>query len=135
MRLRDAALALGRRSTEATMSERVLVGTEADGTDEHTGDATTVLIDVVYGQDGEGIGQVKYVADTVSLSSGAGQVASVQRPILKVPTGTPLLDQGKAVWVASSTVDGLLVGRRYQIAGVPEAGSTTAHRYPLTELS
>jgi hypothetical protein len=113
----------------------VRVGTLTDATDPVTGDATDALGDVVYGGAGGAPAQIKYVAETVSPTSGPGQVVNLQRPMLKVPTGTPRLEEGLTVLVVTSRVDQLLVGRSYQIAGSPESGTTTAHRYPLTELT
>lgn len=128
-------LARGRKLANDLMPEKVRIGTLTDGTDPVTGDATEVLGDIVYGGDEGAPAQIKYVAETVSPSDGPGQIVNLQRPLLKVPTGTPRLDEGLTVEVVASRVDGLLVGRSYQIAGSPEAGTTTAHRYPLTELT
>lgn len=131
----DGVLTDGRAAALSLMSETVRVGTITDGTDPDTGDATEALENVVYGGDEGAPAQVKYVAETVSQTAGPGQIVNLQRPILKVPTGTPRLDEGLTVEVVGSRVDDLLVGRRYQIAGSPESGTTTAHRYPLTELT
>jgi len=118
------------------MTERVRVGREADGTDPDTGDATTVLADVVYGTDEAGApARIKYVADTVVDSGSTGQIVSLQRPFLHVPSGSPLLAEGLAVRCVSSLVDAVLAGRWYRITGSPDAGQTSAHRYPLIELS
>lgn len=127
--------AIARAKLQSLMTESVRVGLAHDATDPITGDAVQELTDVVYGGNDGSPGQIKYVAETVSPSSGPGQVVNLQRPILKVPTGTPLLSEGLTVVVAASLADALLVGRSYQIAGSPESGTTTAHRYPLTELS
>lgn len=128
-------LARGRRLSNDLMPEMVRVGPLTDATDPGSGDATETLGDVVYGGDDGAPAQIKYVAETVSPTNGPGQVINLQRPILKVPTGTPRLEEGLTVQVVSSSVDQLLVGRSYQIAGSPESGTTTAHRYPLTELT
>jgi len=127
--------AQARHNLVRRMTERVRVGREVDGTDAN-GDATSVLDDVVYGGDQAGSpAQIKYVAGVVAGSAVTGQVVAMQRPILKVPSDSPLLAEGLAVHCVSSAADGILAGRRYRISGSPDAGQTSAHRYPLIELS
>lgn len=117
------------------MTETVRVGPAVDGFDPETGDPTVEITDPLYGGDSGAPGQIKYVAGSVSESGGTGDTVAVQKPILKVPHGTVLLPEGDAVFVVSSTVDDVLTGRWYRIAGTPDAGQTSAHRYPLTEIS
>lgn len=131
----ESILEDGRAAMLTRMTELIRVGTSVDSTDPETGDAITQLVDVVYGGDEGAIGQIKYVAESVQNSSGTGQTIALQRPVLKVPTTAPRLDEGRTVYVVSSRVDGLLAGRVYTVAGSPDAGQSTAHRYPLTELS
>lgn len=119
----------------ARMTEAVRVGPAVDGFDPETGDPTVEITAPLYGGDSGAPGQIKYVADSVSESGGTGDTVAVQRPILKVPHGTTLLPEGDAVYVVSSTADDILAGRWYRIAGTPDAGQTSAHRYPLTEIS
>lgn len=117
------------------MTEQVRVGPAKDGVDPTTGDPTRELSATRYGGEDGAPARIKYVADSVSESRGTGDPVAVQRPILKVPSGTAHLPEGDAVLVVSSEVDGILAGRWYRIAGAPDAGQTSAHRYPLTELS
>jgi len=113
------------------MSETVTVGLFADGTDETTGDPTRVLVTSRY----VGKARVKYPSLGVSERSEPSNVFAVQQTMLSIPTGAPELREGDEVSVTGSTVDTGLVGRRYKIAGAAQAGQTTSHRYPLTELT
>lgn len=128
-------LADGRAAANARMTELVRVGPAVDGVDEQSGDPTVDIENAVYGGSEGAIGQIKYVAESVSESAGTGQSLAVQRPILKVPYGSPILSEGDAVVVVSSNSDQILDGRWYRIAGAADAGQTTAHKYPLIELS
>lgn len=131
----SSILADGRAAANARMTELVRVGSALDGVDEETGDQTVEIDQAVYGGADGAAGQIKYVAESVSESAGTGQTVAVQRPVLKVPYGSPLLPEGDAVFVVSSAADHLLAGRWYRIAGSADAGQTTAHKYPLIELS
>lgn len=128
-------LVRARAAADSLMSERVRVGPAVDGHNPETGAPTVEIAEPLYGGQEGAPGQIKYVADSVSESSGTGDTVAVQRPILKVPHGTPLLPEGDAAYVVSSTADDILAGRWYRIAGTPDAGQTSAHRYPLTEIS
>ncbi|GAA4762600.1 DUF6093 family protein [Microbacterium gilvum] len=120
----------GRRLAEARMTETVLVGRFVDGTDEETGNATRVLAEERY----TGIGRVKYPSLTVSDTS-AGLPVAEQQLTVSIPSGSPQCFEGDDVVVSASAVDGLLVGRRFRITGEPQSGQTTAHRYPVRELT
>lgn len=124
-------LARGRALADARMSEAVVVGLFMDGTDEDTGDPTMVLVQSRY----DGPGRVKYESLTVSDSSASSQPVASQKPMLSIPTGSPLLLEGDTVRVVDSVADELLVNRFYKIDGAPQSGQTTSHRYPLVEHS
>lgn len=126
-----AALPGLRSQAVSRMTETVTAGTFTDGVDPATGAPIRVPADERYA----GIGRVRYPTSTVSDRDGTGQVVQSQDLILSIPTGSARLFEGDEVLVVSSSADDLLVGRRYQIAGSAQAGQTTAHRYPLTELS
>lgn len=129
------ALARARAAANELMTELVRVGPAVDGVNPETGDPTRTIPEVRYGGQDGATARVKYVADSVSESSASGDPVAVQRPILKVPSGTVRLTEGDAVFVVSSEVDDILIGRWYRISGSPDSGQTSAHRYPLTELS
>lgn len=124
-----SVLDAGRAMAESRMTETVTVGLFKDGTDEN-GDATRVLVTERY----SGIGRIKYPSLAVSDRQEPSQPVGVQEPYLSIPTGSPALFEGDEVHVTASTVDDLLVGMTARIAGVPQSGQTTAHRYPLKEL-
>lgn len=125
----------GRRFANSLMTERVIVGTEKRTTDPETGKARIVIEDVIYGGTEGAAGQIQYSGLAVTDSNTTGQSVVEQNPRLKVPTGSPPLPEGQTVRVVSSDADSVLIGRRYRINGAPDAGSTTANRYPLVELS
>ena len=120
----------GRRTADSRMSETVTAGRYTDGTDPVTGDPTRVLVEERY----TGRARLKYESLTVSDSDSTSQVATTQKPMLSIPTGSTLLQEGDEVRVIASTADDLLVNRFYSIEGAPQSGQTTAHRYPLKEL-
>lgn len=124
------ALADGRAIAEARMTETVTVGQYTDdvGT---TGNATRTLVTERYA----GIGRIKLETLAVSDRSEPDQSFVEQDPVLGIPTTSPALHEGDEVVVTASTADPFLVGRRYRIAGTPQAGQTTAHRYPMKEIT
>lgn len=124
-----SALAEGYAAAESRMTERVQIGVFADGMAED-GSAIRTLVEERYA----GIAQVKYPGTAVSVSDRVQVVAS-QDIIVKIPHGSPKAYQGDEVLVTASTVDPALVGKTYQIKGSPDIGQTSAHRYPVTELS
>lgn len=124
------ALADGRASAEARMTETVAVGLYADDVDSN-GNATRTLLVERYA----GIGRIKLETLAVSDRSEPDQAFVEQDPLLGIPTSSPALHEGDEVLVIASTADPSLVGRRYRIAGTPQAGQTTAHRYPMKETT
>lgn len=125
----------GRTFANSLMTERIIVGTEKRATDPTTGKAILVLEDVIYGGTEGAPGQIQYTGLAVTDSNTTGQSVVEQNPRLKVPSGSPLLPEGQTIRVVASDADSVLVNRRYRINGAPDAGGTTAHRYPLVELS
>ena len=129
MSMLNRALGMGRRLAVSRMTETVVVGLFEARTDEN-GDAASVLVEERY----SGIGRVKYPSLTVSEHMEPSQPAQVQEPYLSIPSGSPALLAGDEVHVTASTADERLVGMTARIAGVPQSGQTTSHRYPLKEL-
>jgi hypothetical protein len=117
------------------MTETVTVGSFEDTSDPVTGDPVRTPVMSRY----TGIGRIRYGSLAASsTSTGADQIGQpviVQTPYLSIPHGSPRLYETDEVLVDESTADGLLIGRRYEIAGNASIGQTTAHKYPLTELS
>lgn len=130
----NAALPLLRAEAESRMTETVTVGTFEDGVGED-GSPTRTPIDTRF----TGRARVRYasLATSGTATSGdqIGQPVVVQTPYLSIPHGSPRLYEGDEALVDASVADELLVGRRYAIAGNGTIGQTTAHRYPLTELT
>lgn len=121
-----------RREADARMTEIVRAGTYTDGTDEDTGDQTRVIVEVLY----EGPARVRYSANAVRGDDRVGQVFASQDITVSIPTAAQTrIPDGAAIEVLASTVDPVLVGRVYTVDGAPAMGQTTAHRYPVTELS
>lgn len=79
-------------------------------------------------------GQVKFHTVQVSDREQAGQLIGVQQLTVKVAVGsTPNVREGHFCRVTASTADVSLVGRVFRIAGWPQGGQTTSHRYPVEE--
>ncbi|MEV4777459.1 DUF6093 family protein [Microbacterium sp. LWH12-1.2] len=112
------------------MTETVEAGVFTDGV-APDGSPTRVLVDERY----TGKARVKYESLAVSESDNTSQLVATQTPFASIPTGSARLFEGDELHVTASTADGLLVGRKYTVAGSAQAGQTTAHRYPLKELS
>lgn len=128
--LSDAQLARARAQLERRMTETVEVGNFKDDV-AADGSPVRVLTTERYA----GRGRIKYESLTVSDSDRASQLVTAQRPVLSIPTGSPLLHKGDEVNVTASGADVLLIGRTFTISGTPQVGQTSAHRYPLKELS
>lgn len=121
-----------RRAADERMTETVKAGTYTDGTDEVTGDPTRVIVEVIY----EGPARVRYSANAVRGDDRVGLVFASQDITVSIPTAAQTrIPDGAAIEVTASSVDGVLVGRMYTVDGAPAMGQTTAHRYPVTELS
>jgi hypothetical protein len=112
------------------MSETVVVGSFTDGHDDQ-GNPTRVPVVTRY----EGPGRIKYESLAVSEQDGAGSPVASQAPFLSLPSSSEMAYEGDEVLVTASSSDALLADRQYRIAGVPQAGQTTSHRFPLEEIS
>ena len=113
------------------MTETVTIARHTDGVDPATGNTTRVLVATRYA----GKARVKYQTLIVSDRTAAGQPIAVQDVTVSIPHGSPECFEGDDVDVDTSTADTRLPGRRYRIAGAAQTGQTTAHRYPVKELS
>jgi len=113
------------------MSETVTVGSFTDGVAE---DGSPTRVPVVARYESKP-GRIKYESLNAQEQDGAGSPVAMQTPHLSVPSGSPQFFEGDEVLVVASAADALLVGRVYRVTGSAQAGQTTAHRYPLEELS
>lgn len=125
------ALARARASAERRLSETVRAGKPVTYTDPETRKVVTGIQNPCY----EGPARVKYPTLATTDRDVPGQPTSEQTLHVSIPAGAPLCHEGHEVHVTGSTADGALVGRKYAIAGSPQAGQTSSHRYPLTELT
>ena len=121
----------GRRRANERMSETVTVGSFTDGVAE---DGSPTRVPVVARYEAKP-GRIKYESLNAQEQDGAGSPVAMQTPHLSVPSGSPQFFEGDEVLVVASAADVLLVGRVYRVTGSAQAGQTTAHRYPLEELS
>ena len=121
----------GRRRANERMSETVTVGSFTDGVAE---DGSPTRVPAVARYDAKP-GRIKYESLNAQEQDGAGSPVAMQTPHLSVPSGSPQFFEGDEVLVVASAADALLVGRVYRVTGSAQAGQTTAHRYPLEELS
>lgn len=126
----DAALVELRAQAESRMQDVVTAGRYEDGTDEVTGDPTRVLVTEHYA----GKARIRLSTQNVSNAQGPSMPVAVQEPTLSIPWGSPRLFVGDEVQCTGSS-DPIMVGRRFRVQGNAQAGQTTAHRYPLQEIS
>lgn len=129
-----AALPGLRAQAESRMTETVTIGVYTDATADD-GSPTREPVEVRY----TGKARVRYVGRAVlntgtSASGTFNTPFTVQEPYLSIPVGSPVCYDGDEVEVTASADDGIIVGRRFKIQGLPAAGQTTAHRYLLQEL-
>lgn len=79
-------------------------------------------------------GRLRFPSLNVSDRESAGQMVGVQDVTVSVAVGaTPNVREGHFCRVTASEADVSLVGRVFRVSGSPQAGSVTAHRYPLQE--
>lgn len=129
MSILNGTLRMGRRSAEGRMTDTIACGLFYDATDETTGDATRTLATPRY----TGIARIKWGSREVTNLNGVSSPVAVQEPFLSIPFGSPRLHVNDEVQI-TGTEDPILIGRSFRVAGAPQAGQTTAHRYPLEEL-
>lgn len=121
-----------RAEANARMTEVVQAGNFRDSTDEETGNPVTVPVgDLIY----DGIARVRYQDNAVRDADSASQIATAQDVSVSLPWGSVALPEGTRVLVTQSKSDPALVGRSYTVDGAAAMGQTTAHRYPVTELT
>lgn len=128
---RDSVLARGREKKNSLMPETVRVVIRTETTNPTTRDVEHTDSAPLY----EGIARYKAAGRALAEAVVAGQSIVTQQAILEIPTGSPALPIDAVVIIDESTVDGALVGVETRIADRPERGQTTAHKYPLKEVS
>lgn len=81
-------------------------------------------------------GRVRFPTLTVSEQEQGAQVPAIQDVQVHVAVGaTPDVGVGHSWRVDASTADSSLVGREFSVKGLPQAGQTTAHRYPVEQVA
>lgn len=140
-----------RGTANSRMTETIVAGDYEDATDEVMGDPVRTLVTKLY----EGPARVKYSANAARSDDRAGELLTTQDITVSIPTqpatlapgdarppGNHLapavnvtLPEGTAIRVVASAADPALEGRMFTVSGVAEMGQTTAHRYPVVELS
>ena len=81
-------------------------------------------------------GRLKFPTLTVSDRETGTQLVAVQSVEVHVAVGAvPGVVTDDFVRVTASTSDSSLVGRVFRVAGEPQGGQTTAHRYPVERPS
>lgn len=128
MSLLTGGLSMGRRVARARMTDMVQVTT----TDlQDTGGLNPERVTVTHYA---GPARVKFSSQVASDTEVAGQFPVVQSVELHLPSGTVVPPKAD-VLVTASRSDPALVGRRFTVTGMPQAGQTTASRYPVKEVS
>ncbi|MEV8023394.1 DUF6093 family protein [Microbacterium sp. NPDC080220] len=118
------------RTAETRFTETVTVGMFKLLTNPATGKAERVPVTVEY----EGPAQVVLSTLAVSDRDVSAQDLADQSPMVKLPSET-VVSRDAEVLVNASRVDQSLVGTRYKVAGRPQAGQTSAARYPVEILT
>lgn len=123
-------LGMGRAHALARMTETVRIGTltTEDEPDRETLDPI-VTFDWVY----TGPARMKFITQTLSERDAAGQPIAIQSLELHVPSQTVGIVTDMYAVIDASTADTSLVGRVFRIKGLPQAGQTTAARFPVEE--
>lgn len=81
-------------------------------------------------------GRVKFPSLTVSSTEVGAQVPAIQDVHVHVAVGAcPNVGVGHLWRVTASTADPSLVSREFRTKGLPQAGQTTAHRFPVSQES
>lgn len=121
---------MGRTHASARMTETVRVGriVTEDQPDPATLDPIVTFVEVY-----NGAARIKFVTQTLSERDAAGQPIAIQSLELHVPSQTIGIVADMYAIVDASTADASLVGRTFRIKGLPQAGQTTAARYPVEE--
>ncbi|MFZ4843950.1 DUF6093 family protein [Mycetocola saprophilus] len=123
---------MGRRLAVARMSETVEIGVEVEGPPDPVTLEPTNVMEVHY----RGPARWKYPNLASFDRNAGGQQFTEQTLMVHLPTGAATeVATDDTVIVTASTADTSLIGRRGRIAGRPQSGQTTAHRYPVEELS
>ena len=115
-----------RAAAESRMTETVQIGPEVDS---GVGMETVWTVVPVYE------GPARFILRSMASSDmvGADQPFDRQSPELHLPHGTQGVLVDHVAVIVGSTDDESLIGRRFRIAGLPQAGQTTAARYPVVE--
>lgn len=130
---RTTVLSDGRRFVTSGFTETFTFFSEAFG-EIPVGGTDPAIVETVIHADVPG--RIKFPSMVVSDREAAGQLVAMQSPEVHVAVGsTPNVREGHMCRVTASTVDVSLVGRKFRVAGWPQGGSTTSHRYPVTEAS
>lgn len=79
-------------------------------------------------------GQLKFASQVLSEREHAAQLVAVSQRVIKVGVNAaPNVRVGDFATCTASTADAELVGRKFRISGLPEAGQVTAHRFIASE--
>ncbi|WP_281272129.1 DUF6093 family protein [Mycetocola tolaasinivorans] len=123
---------MGRRRANSRMTEVVRVGVVTEGPP----DPLTFEPTRTWAKHYEGAGRVKFPNLASFDRTAGGQQFTEQTLMLHIPaTDGHEIQTDDIAEVFSSTADPSLVGRTFRITGRPQGGQTTAHRYPVEELS
>lgn len=126
-----SVLEQGRRLANVRMSETVhaylVTGTTVDPVTFVSVETTTTVYD--------GPARVKYSTPREAEKEQGTQVGSVRYVDVSFPSGTSGVVKDVFISITASTADAGLVGRKYRVSGLGEAGQTTALRVTVDEVS
>ena len=124
-------LGMGRAQAVARFTETFKVFTESRVLNESTGLFVTTETAIAASV----AGRVKFPTLTVAERDQGAQSPAVQDVAVHVAVGAVSAPVGSFWRVLTSTADPSLVGRVFRTKGAPQAGTVTAHRYPVESVA
>jgi hypothetical protein len=79
--------------------------------------------------------RLKQPQATINSAQIAGGPENIQRPMLYLPFGTPILQVNDQITITASSTDAQIVGRVYHLPGDRVGSQTTAARYQVVEVT
>lgn len=127
-----SAIAMGRAAAEARMTETFRIFEVTGKMADPENDLRSVDVE----EDRYvGIGRLVFRSSVVSDVDVASQLVASQSARIDLPASAGEVRTDHVAVVTDSVSDAALIGRRFRIEGMPQAGQTTAHRFQAVEVT
>jgi hypothetical protein len=126
------AVSMGRVAAEARMTETFRVYEVTGTTVDPENDLNVVDVEV---DRYSGPGRLAFRSSVVSDVDVGSQLVAVQSARMDLPVSVGTVGTGMFAVVTGSLSDVSVVGRRFRVEGMPQAGQTTAHRFSVVEVT